>query len=74
MILQCFANLDRASHRFFRAVEESESHPIPGRHSDEFAACFRHAETFGISDDLIEFMQHFNLLVDEQFRITHHVD
>ena len=48
-------------------MEESERHPISGRNPDEFAACFRRAETFGISDDLIKFLQHFNLLVDEQF-------
>jgi len=74
MILQRSANLKSTPHRFFRAVEENERHPIAGRHSDEFAACFRRAKTFGISHDLIKFLQHFNLLVDEKFRITHYVD
>ena len=74
MILQGPANLESTSHRFFRAMEEQERHPVAGWHSDEFAACFRRPETFGVSDDLIQFLEKFNLLVDEQFRIIHHVD
>ena len=74
MILQRFANLERTLGRFFRTVEENERHPIAGRHSDEFAPCFRSAKTFGASHDLIQLLQQFNLLVDEQFRIADHVD
>ena len=67
MILQCLADLERAPHWFFRTVEEYEHHPIAGRHSDEFAPCFRGAETFGISHDLLQPLQQFNLLVHKQF-------
>jgi hypothetical protein len=35
---------------------------------------FRCPKTFGASDDLIQFLQHLNLLVDQQLRITNHVD
>ena len=67
MILQPSTNLQRTAHWFFRAVEENERHPIAGRYSNQLAACFRCAETFGISNDSIQFLQDFNLLVDEQF-------
>jgi hypothetical protein len=74
MILQSPANLQRASGRLFRAVKEKERHSVSGRYSNELATCFCHPETFGASDDLIEFLEQFNLLIDQQFRITHRVD
>jgi hypothetical protein len=74
MILQRPANLESTSHRFFRTVEEKERHPVAGWHSDEFAACFRRSKTFGVSHDLIEFLQQFNLLIDQQLRVAHHID
>jgi hypothetical protein len=74
MILQSFANLECTSHWFFRAVEEKERHPIASRNSIEFAACLRSAKTFGVSDDLIELLEQLNLLIDQQFRVTDHVD
>src|SRR6266487_6250628 len=74
MILQNPANLESTSHGFFRAMEEKERHPISSRHSTEFAVCFGRSKTFGASHDLTKFLQQFNLLVDEQFRITHHID
>src|SRR4029453_14718470 len=61
MILQSFANLECTSHWFFRATEKNERHPIASRHSIEFAACLRSAKTFGVSHDLIEFLQQLNL-------------
>jgi hypothetical protein len=73
-ISQGSANLERTPHWLFRAMEEQERHPIAGWHSDEFAACFRRPKTFGISDDLIQFLEKFNLFVDQQFRITHYID
>jgi hypothetical protein len=74
MILQGPANLESTSHRFFRATKEKERHPVSRRYSDELAACFRRPETFGVSHDLIQFLEKFDLLIDEQFRITHHID
>jgi hypothetical protein len=53
MILQLFANLERTPGRFFRTVEENKRHPIARRHPDEFVPCFRCAETFGISHNLV---------------------
>jgi hypothetical protein len=74
MISQGPANLESTPHWLFRAMEEKERHPVAGWHSDEFAACFRRSKTFGISDDLIQFLEKFNLFVDQQFRITHYID
>jgi hypothetical protein len=65
MILQSFANLECTSHWFFRAAEEKERHPVAPRHSNEFAARFRCAKTFGGSDDLIEFLEQLNLFIDQ---------
>ena len=74
MILQDPANIESTSYRFFRAMEEKERHPVSRRHSTKFAACFRNAKTFGAANDLVEFLEQLNLLIDQQFRITHHID
>jgi hypothetical protein len=74
MLLQCSADLERASHGLFRAVEKQERHPVSSRHSDEFACCFCRPKMFGGPDDLVEFLQQLNLLVNQQFRITDKVD
>jgi hypothetical protein len=74
MLLQCSADLERTSHRLFRAVEEQERHPVAAWYPDEFAGCFGGPKTFGVSHDLVEILQQFNLFVDQQFRITHYVD
>ncbi len=67
MLLQGSANLSRAPYRFFRTVEEQQGHPVSRQHSSQFAAGFRNPETFGVSDDLIKFLQQFNLLVPSNF-------
>jgi len=67
MILQRSADFERTAYRFFQTLEENERHSIAGRHSDEFAACFRSAKTFGTPHDLRQLLQQFNLPVDEQF-------
>ncbi len=74
MLLQSPANLKSTSHRFFRAMEEKERHSVSRRHSTEFSACFRRPETFGTPHDLIQLLEKFNLLIDKQFCIPHHVD
>ena len=65
MILQSFANLECTSHRFFRAMEEKERHPVSRRHSTEFAACFRRPKTFGASHDLVQFLEQLDLLINQ---------
>ena len=63
MLLQGPANLERTAHRLLGTVEKNERHPVSRRHADEFAARLRYLETFGASDNLIEFLQQFNLLI-----------
>src|SRR6266536_862213 len=74
MILQGPAYLQSASHRFFGATKEKERHSVARRHSIEFAACLGSAKRFRSAHDLIQLLKQFDLLVDEQFRITDHVD
>jgi hypothetical protein len=62
-ILQSFANLQSTAQRLFRTAEEKERHAVSSRHANEFAGRCRRPETFGASDDLIEFLQQFNLLI-----------
>ena len=74
MLLQDPANIESTSYRFFRAAKEKQRHPVSRRHSTKFAACFRNAKTFSAANDLVEFFEQLDLLIDEQFRITDHVD
>src|SRR5438876_6692017 len=70
MISQSPADLECAAYRFFWALKKKERHPIPRLHSHKFTVCFRRSETFRPAHDLIQLLQQFNLLVNEQFRIT----
>src|SRR4029450_1766220 len=74
MILQRSAPLERTPHRFFRTAEKKQRHPVSHRPSIELAACFRRSKTFGASDNLIELLQQFNLLIVRELGITSHVD
>ncbi len=74
MLLQRFADLERTSHRLFRTVEEKERHPVSAWYPDEFAGCFGGPKTFGATYDLIQLLEQFNLFIDQQFRVTDHVD
>jgi hypothetical protein len=74
MLLQRFADLERTSHRLFRTVEEEERHPVSGRHPDQFTFSFGGPKTFGAPHDLIQLLEQLNLRIDQQFRVTDHVD
>jgi hypothetical protein len=74
MPLQRSADLERTSHRLFRTVEKQERHPVSGRHPDQFTFCFGGPKTFGASYDLIQLLEQLNLLIDQQSRVTDHVD
>src|SRR5262245_27264400 len=67
MILQDSADLQSAAYRFLRTVRKKQGHPVSRLHSIERAVSFRSPKTFGASDDLIEFLQQFNLLGHDQF-------
>jgi hypothetical protein len=55
-------------------VEKQERHPVSAWYPDEFAGCFGGPKTFGASYDLIQLLEQLNLLVNQQLRITDHVD
>ena len=74
MFLQSPANFESTSHRFVRAAKEKERHSVSRRHSIKFAARFRSAKTFSAANDLVEFLEKLNLLIDEQLRVAHHID
>ena len=56
MILQDPADLEPTSRWLFRTVKKNERHPVSGRHSDEFVACFRRAKAFSASHDSIQLL------------------
>ena len=74
MLLQCSADLERTSHWLFRTLEKQERHPVSAWYPDEFAGCFSGPKTFGASYDLIQLLEQLNLLINQQFRVTDHVD
>jgi hypothetical protein len=74
MILQRPANLQSTADGFFRATKEKERHSVAHRHTIEFVACFGSAKRSRFAHDLIQFLEQLDLLIDQQFRITHHVD
>ena len=67
LLLQGFASFERTAHRLFRTAEEKERHPVSGRHSNEFAACFCRTKRLRSVHDLVQLLQQFNLLVDQEF-------
>src|SRR5438094_7670824 len=74
MTMKCSANFQSASHRLFRAAKEKQRHSIAGWHSNKFVACLRNPKTFGCTNDLMQPLQPFHLLVHKQFRVTDNVD
>src|SRR5438552_12778781 len=73
-LLQRFADLERTSHRLFWTLEKQERHPVSAWYPDELTFCFGGPKTFGVSHNLVEFLQKLNLLIDQQFRVTDHID
>src|SRR5436305_6431534 len=65
MICLGSANLERASRGLFRTAEKKERHPITGWDPSEFVACFCYPKTFGAADDLVQFLELLNLLVNQ---------
>ena|SRR6266513_206493 len=73
-LFERFANFERTSHRFFRAAKKKQRHPITGRDADKSSVFLCLLKTFRGSHDSIKLVDYFNLIVDEQLRITNHVD
>src|SRR5437899_4252687 len=54
---QSLTDFQRATHRLFRAAEKKQHHAVPGWQTNQFSTGFRIPETFGVSHDLVEFLQ-----------------
>src|SRR2546428_6480309 len=67
-IFQRFADFYSASRRCFRTGKENQHHPVARGQSNEFAGSFGRNELLGLSDDLIESICKFALLIDQEFR------
>ena len=73
-IFQRLADFQRTLRGLFRTAKKNQRHPVSGWHPDKLAALFRRLETFCASHDMIQVLHQFNLFVDQQLRITDHVD
>src|SRR4030095_10290687 len=65
MIFKGSANFERTSRGLFRTAEKKERHPITGRDPSEFALAFSCPKTLGAADDLVQFLELLNLLVNQ---------
>ena len=71
---QNLTDLKGAFHRIFHRAGEDQRHPVARGQQDELTDRFRFTRRFGIAHDLIQFVERFRLLVDEQLGITDDVD
>jgi len=52
--------------RFLRSLKKDQGHPIAHRNPNQLTSRFTFAELRSFSYQLVEFLHHFALLVDEQ--------
>ena len=74
VVFESAADFEGAFHWLFRALVKNQRHPVSGRHPDQSTPRFGGPKTFGVSHDLIQLLEQLNLLIDQQFRVTDHVD
>src|SRR5260370_4501707 len=74
MTVQSLTDFERATHRLFRAAEKKQHHAVPSWQTNQFSTGFRIPETFCSANNSIELVHQLNLLVDQQFRVSNHVD
>src|SRR5437870_9976910 len=74
MTSQRLASLHRASDWRVWSGGKREGHSVSGRQPDQFSSGFRGAKGTGVANDLIELLQRFVLLVNQQFRVPNNVD
>ena len=74
MIAQRFTDLKCTAHRLFRVAKKKQNHPVAGGKTNQFFVCFRVPERVCPADDAIELLHQLDLLVDQQLRVTYHVD
>ncbi len=74
VLLQCLLDLQRAPDWLFRAAKEKQRHAVSRRHADQFAVFFGRSKALRAAHDPFQFLQQFDLLIDEQLRVTDDVD
>jgi hypothetical protein len=71
---QRMTDLERALYRLFHRAGKDQCHAIAGRQDNELAGSFRFARCFRGAHELIQFLQSFRLLVDQQLGIANDVE
>ena len=67
-------DLQRAFHRIFDGAGEHKRHAVTRRKKDQLTRRFRFAHRFRVAHNLIQLLQRFRLLVDQQLRVADDVD
>jgi len=70
---QCFADFQRALHRFLGTLKEDQSHAIAGRNANQLTVRIASLKLRCLPHDVIELVYDLALLVDEQFGIIYYV-
>ncbi len=72
--LERLGDLQSALRWPFGTVTKHQRHPIARWQPDELAGCVRSPHPFRLAHEIVQLMEHFALLVNEQFRVTNNVD
>ncbi len=67
---QPLTDLERALHRIFDGAGEDQRHAVTCRKKDELARRLRCAHRVRLMHNLVQLLQRFRLLVDQQLRVT----
>ena len=67
---QLLTDLERAFHRIFHRAGEDQRHAVTRRKKDELTRCLRCAHRVGLTHNLVQLLQRFRLLVNQQLRVT----
>ena len=67
---QPLTDLERALHRIFDGAREDQRHAVTRRKKDELARRLRCAHRVRLMHNLVQLLQRFRLLVDQQLRVT----
>ena len=74
VLFKCLAKFQCASHGRFRAIAKNQRHPIARCDPQQFVFLAGQADLLRSLHKLIQSANHSRLVVNEQFRISHHVD
>jgi hypothetical protein len=70
ILLQLFADLDRASHGRFWTIKKDERHPIADGESNQVPCFFGTADLLGSTDNFSQLLMVLTLFIEKQLRIT----